>query len=475
MDKTIRKEEAQASPACGGSHEKERDKAQPKASFLCTFFTIPELSLNLPPVLQKEIVKKWPCPFKPLQPKPQELTHADIDFNDTLTRVMQVACSNDGSLCAVAYECNRCFVAPLKPHQTRNEIHTFPDHGPICAMAFSLDDKFLMIVVHTQVFLCTLDKGNIVDQVMYGEISLAFQVKVKALTHNRFIIAWPYKHIVLLDAATRKLTILNKEECPYRCNAGIPFTISTINGENAQVVYVCRKSSSNQLHAFDVETRQWIKLPELLVDGGCLHIGPFAYNGDRSILATYDRTHDHLYLWNLKHEPPFLISPPLDQVFHPLFRNDSNYVLVFVGGEPYPCKRRLYSVRTGAAVVEIPRGTGEFMFSPQGESIISVESHALMFWPLDPNLDEYATFFAEPLLILQYLFIKYVHELGSCGLTLNAEGLCQLEKHNGRITDYSTLSKDELQELKDVFLSFKPQVQKYLRLKYRIRLTEVSI
>ena len=115
------------------------------------------------------------------------------------------------------------------------------------------------------------------------------------------------------------------------------------------------------------------------------------------------------------------------------------------------------------------------MFSPHGESIISVENNALMFWPLNPNLDEYATFFAEPLLILQYLFIKYVDELGSCGLTLNAEGICPLEKHNGRITDYSALSGDDLQELKDVFLSFKPQVQKYLRMKYRIRLSEVSI
>ena len=125
---------------------------------------------------------------------------------------------------------------------------------------------------------------------MCGEISLTFEVKVKALTHNRFIIAWPYKHIILLDAATRKLTILNKEESPPRCNAGIPFTISTINGENAQVVYICRKSFSNQLHAFDVETRQWIKLPELLADGVCLDVGPFVYNGDRSILAIYDLT-----------------------------------------------------------------------------------------------------------------------------------------------------------------------------------------
>ncbi len=451
--------------------------------FLFKEFNLPTEFTNFPKDLQHEIVKKLPNPFRPIRPKPIEVTRKNFNWRSiahNFHNASGIVFNEAGTHFAV----HGHYEDPNFRHLTKitgywvNTLENLDPHAKvqvcqgITQMAYNRSGTQLLVLYKNGIaVLITLDNEKVIDHQLCCEIDIPTNpTAISALSDGTFLIAYSNKHIMTLDASTGTLTTLNEPDKVFIARDFISISV------NQDRPYVAYKDWGDTLlltpEVFDVTMKTWSTLPEMLTGKNQHKVNGFCYNSDRSLLATCDGKVGLLHIWDMTGEIPLLSRPPLSGTSAPCFRPDSCYALVLNEKGPKESVR-LYSLITGAYVVDIPEKLAEHhMFSPKGDYIVTWSTrgrHGILLWKWNPTWDECASFFEKPTTLEQYLFLKYLHQLGSCGLTLKDEGVCAINTYKNRFSQIiSTLTEQDLKQLNDVLLSFDPFVQKYLRIKYHL-------
>ncbi len=444
-----------------------------RVPFLCRAFEFPVAFLSLTKDVQREIVKKLPTPFKPVRPRLQEITHNQVNVKAVGANI---EVNEESRLCAVFNE-GSCFITSLDNPAADAEVHSFENYPK--SMAFNASGTQLFLRFRNEAVLLTLDKGKIIEKRLCCQIDDSKNIrgngKLQALPDGRFLIVDINKHIMVFDPSGDILTVINKpQDHDYTDHTKNPDYVSmsiTQNGNPLVLYENCHDEGSLTPDVYDVITRNWSTLPLEITGDRQLKTRHCCYNSDRSLLATCANPRvrpSMVYIWNMVGTKPVPARSALIGFYKPCFKPNAPYLLVAERQIDANDAVRLYSLSDGAYIMAIPTDlASEFKFSTMGEYIVTCGFRGRFLLKWDPWWEELASFFNMPLLLEQYFFIIYLLQLGTCGLTLDTNGVSPMPHHVGRITQVvSPLTETDLGELKTAFLSLEPPLQKYLRIKY---------
>lgn len=417
--------------------------------------------------LQREIVRKLKSPFKPIVPKPvKEITHPNFkpkhkNYYPEEEDIQSIMISNSGTHIFVSRGTN-FFIQSLDDQEEASEVLSNHPHS-LHARAFTQDDSKVIVTNYETIEILDLDEYKIGNRTSHGKPNIEYYNKVCYLKNGTLLLASHSGEICFYDLHTQTTTQLykpNQDNPENRCHS--------IAGNGSHIAYAI--PGNPYIDDFDVAAKKWRQLPICYGDleDRFEHI---QYNADGTLLLTCERSARETKIWDVSSDEPKLLKT-LYSLSSASFSPDSKYILLRIKNEDLEGEILLYSVKTGVLILRfLQEEVGYFFqFSPTNKHFVmwSPRKHPYLF-EIKHLYENFGSNSEKPLLLKQYLFIHYIDALGEYGLTLDIQGIRPLEKYRDRIVViYSPISKDDIEELKEVFKSFENWIQKYLILKYSL-------